>query len=92
MNRIRRMVQGRNLFVLAAAAFVAVGVFVASLPSAEAIVIAPPSVCSYYKDASYRKVVGARGTGCCGEVINWGVITPYYRCEKIYCLDVLCPF
>ncbi len=49
-------------------------------------------VCVYYSDATYSTVVGARGNGCCGEVINWGVTTPYRRCEALNCLDVLCPF
>ena len=48
-------------------------------------------VTSYYSDATYTTVVGARGTGCCGEPINWGIITPYSKCQRIYCLDVICP-
>ena len=40
---------------------------------------------------SREAVVGARGTGCCGEVISWGVTSKYVRCERLYCLDVLCP-
>jgi hypothetical protein len=61
------------------------------LPQAEAIVIAGPHVCAYYSNATYKTVVGARGTGCCGEVISWGITTKYVRCERLYCLDVLCP-
>jgi uncharacterized protein DUF6289 len=48
-------------------------------------------VCSYYSDATYTTVVGARGTGCCGAVINWGVVTPYKRCQTLLCPDVVCP-
>jgi hypothetical protein len=50
-----------------------------------------PSVCSYYSDATFTTVVGARGTGCCGEPINWGITTPYKRCEVLYCTQSLCP-
>lgn len=46
----------------------------------------------YYSDATFTEVVGARGTGCCGEVINWGDTSPYSRCERLYCLDVICPW
>ena len=67
-------------------------VYLTAIPSTDAVIIAGPYVCSYYKDASFRKVVGARGTGCCGEPISWGITTPYVRCQKLYCLDVLCPF
>lgn len=72
--------------------FAAVGgvlAFVASAPSAEAI--AGPGLCTYYSDATYTTVVGARGTGCCGAVISWGTTTPYRRCGIVYCLDVICP-
>jgi uncharacterized protein DUF6289 len=48
-------------------------------------------VCSYYSDASFTTVVGARGTGCCGATINWGITTPYQRCERLYCTDQVCP-
>lgn len=64
---------------------------VADFRTAEAVVIAGPSVCAYYSNASYTTVVGARGTGCCGELISWGVTSAYKRCERLYCLDVLCP-
>ena len=65
-------------------------VYFANLPTAESA-LAGPNVCSYYADATYKKVGGAQGTGCCGTVINWGIVTPYKKCQKIYCLDVLCP-
>lgn len=48
-------------------------------------------VCIYYSDSTYTEVVGARGTGCCGRVINSGIVTEFRRCERIYCPDVLCP-
>jgi hypothetical protein len=91
MKRIRKMLEGRSLLLLAAAAIVALGMFVASVPSAKAVVIAGPHVCSYYSNANYSKVVGARGTGCCGEPISWGITTKYVRCEQLYCTDNLCP-
>ena len=75
-------------------ALVAVLAAVLSIPflqSAEAVIIAGPYVCAYYSDATYTTVVGARGTGCCGAVINWGITTPYVQCQKLYCPDVLCP-
>lgn len=70
---------------------VGAGAYLSTVPDAEAIVIVGPGVCTYYSNAKYRVVVGARGTGCCGSVINWGVITPYYRCENLYCTDQICP-
>ena len=91
MKTIRGLLNVR--MVLAAVAIVvAVGVYVGSLPDSEALIIAGPSVCIYYKDARFTKVVGARGTGCCGETISWGKVTRYVRCERLYCLDVECPF
>ena len=89
-NVIKR--NGPRLLLGALTFVVALGVYVATIPTAEAVIIAGPSVCSYYSNGSYRTVVGARGTGCCGETISWGVTTRYARCEKLYCLDVLCPF
>ncbi len=65
------------------------GIYVASIPKADALF--GPGVCTYYSDAKYKTVVGARGTGCCGEVISWGVTTKYVKCQVLYCLDVLCP-
>jgi len=81
-----------RMVLAAVAVVVAVGIYVGSLPDSEALIIAGPSVCTYYKDASFKKVVGARGTGCCGEPISWGRVTSYVRCERLYCLDVQCPF
>ncbi|MFY9824414.1 MAG: DUF6289 family protein [Thermoanaerobaculia bacterium] len=73
-------------FLLAVLAFA----MTADVRHAEAI--AGPSVCSYYSDATFTTVVGARGTGCCGETISWGITTPYQRCQRLYCTDQLCPF
>jgi hypothetical protein len=70
----------------------AVDVWVAAAPATEAVVIGGPSVCAYYSDASYSTVIGARGTGCRGEVIAWGDTSPYVLCQRLYCLAVLCPF
>lgn len=63
--------------------------FLVPAPTAEAI--AGPGICTYYSNSSYTTVVGARGTGCCGAVIHWGVTSAFKRCEVLYCLDVLCP-
>ena len=64
----------------------ALGVF-AVFSEAEAFL----GVCTYYSSANRRTVVGQRGTGCCGEVISWGVVTQWRTCEQIYCLDIWCP-
>jgi hypothetical protein len=67
-------------------------VILAGVTVMQAIAPAPvPGVCIYYSDATYTEVVGARGTGCCGHVINSGIVTPFRRCERIYCPDVICP-
>lgn len=50
-----------------------------------------PGVCTYYSSSKYKTVVGQRGTGCCGEIISWGSVTAYRKCDTVYCLDVLCP-
>ena len=65
----------------------------ALLPAqADAVVIGGPHVCNYYSDATYQNVVGARGQGCCGEPISWGITTSYVQCQGFYCLDVICPW
>ena len=88
MRRFRFLL---NAKVLLAVAIVLVGVaiYVASLPKSDAII--GPGVCVYYKDATFKKAVGARGTGCCGEPISWGVTSAYVKCERLYCTDVVCP-
>ena len=42
--------------------------FYASIAPLVAYAVFGPSLCTYYKDATYKKAVGGRGTGCCGEV------------------------
>ena len=59
------------------------------LPKSDAVFF--QGVCTYYSSANYKTVVGARGTGCCGAVINWGVVTAYKKCQNIYCTDQICP-
>lgn len=88
MNVIRRLF---TLKLIVPILIIAAGVviYMASLPTNDAV--GGPNVCSYYSDARYKTVVGARGTGCCGSVINWGITTPYKKCQTIYCPDVVCP-
>jgi len=62
-----------------------------TIPSADAAFFPGLGVWVYYSDATYTTVVGARGTGCCGTVINWGIVTQWSHFERIYCLDVVCP-
>lgn len=85
------MKRSTKVTAAALAVFASAAVYVATLTSAKAIVIAGPSVCVYYSDAKMRTAVGARGTGCCGSVINWGVVTSFKKCERIYCTDQVCP-
>jgi len=85
---MRRLLNVRIL-VAVVVILVGVGIYVSSLPKSDAL--AGPSLCTYYKDATYRKAVGGRGTGCCGEVISWGVTSKYVKCETLLCTDVLCP-
>ena len=66
----------------------AFSIYVASLPKSDA---SGGYVCAYYSDATYRTVVGARGTGCCGSVINWGVMTAYKKCHVLICTQQVCP-
>ena len=76
--------------ILIATFIVAAGlaIYVASLPKSGA---AGGYVCAYYQDATYKKVVGARGSGCCGETISWGVTTVYKKCQVLYCTQQVCP-
>jgi hypothetical protein len=88
MSRIRSFLSAK--LVLAAAIVIVGGaIYIASLPKSDAFI--GLGVCTYYNDATYKKVVGARGTGCCGTVINWGVTSAYKKCETIYCTDQICP-
>jgi hypothetical protein len=63
--------------------------YVALLPAPKAM--PSPGVCTYYSNSKYKVVVGQFGTGCCGEQIGWGTITPYRKCEQVWCLDIVCP-
>jgi hypothetical protein len=87
MSRIRSILTSK-LFLAAGLLVLGGAIYVASLPKSDAIA---QGVCTYYSNASYKTVVGARGTGCCGSVINWGIVTPYKKCQNIYCTDVVCP-
>lgn len=82
-----RIEKNTKLAMAALAVFGAAAIYVASMPRAEAVI----GVCTYYSSKTYKTVVGARGTGCCGEVINWGVVTQYRKCDTLYCTDQLCP-
>jgi hypothetical protein len=83
MKRILRV----QVAIAALALLVGICAYVTTLPQAKAFL----GVCTYYQTAAMKKVVGQRGTGCCGEPVSWGVVTPYRTCEQIYCLDVWCP-
>jgi Family of unknown function (DUF6289) len=86
MSRIRSFM---TVQVLIAALFVVIGaaIYVTSLPKSDA---GGALVCSYYSDATYTHVVGARGTGCCGVPISWGVTTAYKKCQTLLCTQQLC--
>jgi len=86
---MKRFLFNKRVLLAVLVVVIGVGIFVASMPKADAI--AGPGVCTYYSDAKYKTAVGARGTGCCGEVISWGVTSKYMKCQRLYCLDVLCP-
>ncbi len=86
---MKRFLLNKRVLLAVLVAVIAVGIYVAAMPKADAL--AGPSVCTYYSDAKYKTAVGARGTGCCGEVISWGVTSKYMKCQRLYCLDVLCP-
>ena len=76
MSRIRSFVSAHaNILIAATIVLVGGALYVASTPKSDAVFF--NGVCTYYKDATYKKVVGARGTGCCGAVINWGVTSAY---------------
>jgi hypothetical protein len=92
MDRMLAVLRRKSLWLAVAGVVLAAAVFVALTPTNEAVVFPPgPGVTVYYSNASYTTVVGARGSGCCGEVINWGITTKYKKFEKLYCLDVPCP-
>ncbi len=87
MSRIRAFLSGK-VAIATMIVLVAVAIYVVSLPKSDA---GGGYVCSYYSDATYKKVVGARGSGCCGEPISWGVVTAYKRCQVLICTDQICP-
>ena len=71
--------------VLAVTVLAGVVGLLAALPDTEAFA----GICTYYSGPDQQTVVGQRGTDCCGEPVNWGVVTPYRTCEQVYC--VWCP-
>lgn len=81
---------GPRLLLALLVAVIGLSIYVASTTEAEAVVIAGPSVCAYYSDATYTTVVGARGTGCCGQPISWGVTSPFVKCQRLYCTTGNC--
>jgi hypothetical protein len=83
MKRIRKT----QIAIAALALFAGVGTYMTMMPRTDAFI----GVCTYYQTAQKKKVVGQRGTGCCGEPMNWGEVTAYKTCEQIYCADVWCP-
>ena len=85
MKREMKLRFGIGLF----AAAVGVLTYVSLLPAPKAM--PSPGVCTYYSNNKYKVVVGQRGTGCCGEIISWGEISAYRKCDTVYCLDVVCP-
>jgi len=90
MKGLRSLVRPR--FVIAAAALgIGIAAYVSTLPTSGAVIIGGPNVCTYYSGPNYKTAVGARGTGCCGSVINWGVTSSYKICQAIYCTDQICP-
>ena len=70
---------------------VTVMAFGASYQRADAVVFPGPYVCTYYSNASLTTAVGARGLGCCGTTISWGVTSKYKVCQELLCPDVVCP-
>ncbi len=88
MRRFRSLWNVRVLLAVVVL-LVGVAIYVGSLPKSDAI--AGPHLCTYYSSASMKKAVGGRGVGCCGETISWGVTTLYFRCQTMYCTDVVCP-
>ena len=88
MSILRRIANPRIALTLLVLA-VLILVYASTSSTTEAV--GGPNVCTYYSDARYKTAVGARGTGCCGSTISWGVTTAYKKCQTIYCTDVLCP-
>jgi hypothetical protein len=78
-----------SLVFVAAVTLAALGILAFAPPVADAI--AGPSVCTYYSNATYTQIVGGQSVGCCGGVSSWGQRTAFVRCQRVYCLDVICP-
>ena len=89
-RRIRASWSLKTLVASMVMAAFLVGVVAIATTPAKAIAV--PSATTYYSDATYKKIVGSEVYGCCGEYIFWGKRTAYRRYERLYCLDVLCPF
>lgn len=90
MNQLRGVLS-QKVLLTSLAVLVGVGIFIATLPQTDAVIVAGPGVWIYYSSPAMTTVVGARGNGCCGSVINWGVTTAYKKFERIYCTDQICP-
>ena len=84
-----KKVTGVRVVIGALAIAFSAATYVALLPAPKAMFT--PGVCTYYSTNKYKVVVGQQGSGCCGETISWGTITPYRKCEQMWCLDVVCP-
>lgn len=81
--------RSRILLAALAVAFVCAALIgVLAIEPAEA---AAQRVCFYFSDATKSEVVGARGIGCCGEVIDWGIVTRFKQCEELNCPHEICP-
>jgi hypothetical protein len=87
MTRFRALLTSKAA-IAAIIVLVGIAVYLVSLPKADA---GGGLVCTYYSSGNYKTVVGARGNGCCGSVINWGVVTAYKKCQTLYCTDQICP-
>ena len=88
MKRFRYLLDLRVLVAIGAIA-IGIAAYTANVPTSSAV--AGPAVCSFYSNATYKKVVGARGTGCCGSVVEWGITTQWVKCQQLLCPDVVCP-
>ena len=91
MKSLRTLLSHRIALALLVAA-VGIGLYIASMPTTDAVIPpAGPGVWVYYSSGTYTTVVGARGTGCCGEVISWGITTKWKKFERLYCTTGMCP-
>jgi hypothetical protein len=66
---------------------VVVAAVLASVP--QTAIAGVGNICRYYSDASYSQIVGARGSNCCGQSVDWGVVTGFSFCFAEYCAS--CP-